>query len=139
MPFVHLPTERPPNGGSRSIDAGLLVPMAWFGWPALGGWEGLGIEWTPGFAAVRGMDTNRHVFEFSSQLVFNQEVTDGIIPFFEFSAAVTSERRQEWLGVLGVGITFEPTDDLVIEPAVHFGVTDAADDLVVSLTIVLRF
>lgn len=131
MPFVQIPTER--IDGSRPIAFGVFMPFAW------SVWEGFEIDWTPGFAGVRGIDTSRQVFEFTSDVTFNQELAEHVTGFVEFASAITSERGQGWVGLVGAGLTFDVTDDLVIEPAVHFGITSAAEDLIVSLALVVRF
>ncbi|MCC5830355.1 MAG: transporter [Phycisphaeraceae bacterium] len=132
MPFMELPTATGGVGAS-GIRGGVMAPTAWeFA-------EGWSLEWTPSLGAARNGDDDGYVFAFQSTVTLVGELHDGIDAFVEFESIVTSERGDPWVGLIGIGLTFELDENTVIEPAIHFGVTRSADDFAVSLSIVRRF
>ncbi|TVQ52582.1 MAG: transporter [Phycisphaerales bacterium] len=132
LPFLRLPTNR--HGlGSRAVEGGVLVPFA------IEDFAGFEIEWTPGFAAVRNSDDDGYVFEWSSLLVFNRGIVEGLDWFAEFESTINSESGEPWIGHVGGGLTWELTDDTVLEGGVTFGVTRSADDFGAFITLVQRF
>jgi hypothetical protein len=90
-------------------------------------------------ALRREDDPGRHDLELASQLVLNQELLPGVIGFLDLEAGGRGRRSTSFAAVLGAGLTFELTDDLVLEPAAHFGLSRSAPDPVFSLTLVMRF
>lgn len=132
MPFVVFPTATG-GMGETGIRGGLMVPFAW---EFQDGWA---LDVVPSVAAIRNLDDDGYEVEFAGLLTLNREIREGLEAFVDFHAAVTTESRRRWLGLVGVGLTFEIDDNLVLEPAVHFGVTREADDFAASLTLVRRF
>ncbi len=132
MPYLIFPTATG-GMGETGIRGGLMVPFAWEFQ------EGWALDVVPSVAAVRNLDDDGYETEFAGLFTLNREIRDGLDAFVDFHAAVTTESGRRWLGLVGVGLTFEIDDNLVLEPAVHFGVTREAEDFAASLTIVRRF
>lgn len=132
MPFLQLPTGNR-NLRAGGVQGGVMLPFAWeFA-------EGWSLENTPSFAGIRNGADDGYVFEFGNILTLNREIVEGIDIYVEFECLVTSERDDPWAGFVGAGLTFTLDENTVIEPAIHFGVTRAAEDMIVSLVLVRRF
>ncbi|TVQ64052.1 MAG: transporter [Phycisphaerales bacterium] len=131
-PQIRVPTRRhglTPNG----VEGGLEVPMKAY-LP-----EGFELEWTPGFFIARNAADDGVTFEWTSLLNIGREVFDGWTLFGEFETSLTSEEPEEWVGAINLGVTWDVTDDFVLEFASAIGVTRSADDLNLALTVVQRF
>ena len=132
LPFLRLPTNR--HGlGSRAVQGGVLVPFA------IEDFAGFEIEWTPGFSAVRNSEDDGYEFEWSSLLVFNRGIVEGLGWYADFESIVNTESGQSWIGQVGGGLTWELADDTVLDVGVTFGVTRSADDFGAVLTLMQRF
>lgn len=132
IPYLRLPTNR--HGlTSRAVEGGVFVPFA------IEDVFGFEIEWTPGFHAIRNSSDDDYEFEWSSLLVLNRELFAGIEGFVEFESFINSESGEPWVGQLASGLTWDITDNTVLEGGVSFGLTRSADDFGVFLTFVQRF
>jgi len=132
LPYLRLPTNR--HGlTSRAVEGGVFVPFA------LEDLIGFEIEWTPGFHAVRNSNDDGYEFEWSSLLVFNRGIVDGLDWFVEFESFINTESGEPWVGQMAGGLTWDITDNTVLEGGVGFGLTRSADDIGVFLTFVQRF
>ncbi|TVQ31951.1 MAG: transporter [Phycisphaeraceae bacterium] len=132
MPFATFPTGSS-DIRQRGVRGGVMLPFEYEYA------NGRTIEFTPSFAGVRNSDDDGYVFEYANLLTLTFEVTDGVTPFIEFESSVTTESGDPWVGLVGGGIEFVVNDNMVVGPAIHFGVTRGADDVAVSLTLVVRF
>ncbi len=132
IPYLRLPTNR--HGlTSRAVEGGVFVPFA------IEDVLGFEIEWTPGFHAIRNSSDDDYEFEWSSLLILNRAIVDGLDGFVEFESFVNSESGEPWVGQLASGLTWDITDNTVLEGGVGFGLTRSADDFSVFLTFVQRF
>lgn len=134
MPFVVLPTAGSDLGVSE-VEGGLMFPTAFDPFIA-DGWD---LEFTPWVAAIHDDERNRYEAEFGQLAVLTRELFGDLEGFVEFESIITTESGSKWEGVVGGGLTWEPLPDTVFEAGVGFGVTRAADDFNVFLTVVQRF
>jgi hypothetical protein len=131
-PYLIIPTARH-DLGPGGVEGGVMVPTFW----ELG--DDWAIEVAPWAAAVRNTDDDGYVAEFGQLTVLSRDLFGDVSGFVEFESIITTERGTSWEGVVGTGLTWDVTDDTVIEAGVGFGVTSAADRFNVYISLVQRF
>ncbi len=132
MPFLTLPTARY-DSGSGGITGGIHLPTAWI---LNDLWT---LEVTPSAAAVRNSGNNGYVAGFGHLTVLNRGLFTNLAGFVELENFITTERGNRWQSIMRTGLTWDVTNNFVIESGVGFGITGDTDDLNIYLTLVKRF
>jgi len=131
-PFAVLPTARH-DMGPGGVEGGLLIPTFW---AVSEQWE---LEFTPSIAAVRNADDDGYVAELGQLSVLSTGLTAETAWFAEFESIITAESGQSWEPVAATGVTWDISEDTVVETGVGFGLNSATDDMNVFMTVVQRF
>jgi len=100
---------------------------------------GFSLEWTPDIGIAANSTELSRTVQAGSLVSFNQEVGEITDLFVEFEHAAFRERGRGPENYLNLGLTFEPLETLIVEPAVQLGTTRAADDFRLLLTLVQRY
>jgi hypothetical protein len=132
IPFLTLPTARY-DPGPGGVTGGIHLPTAWI---LNDLWT---LEITPSAAAVRDSEDNGYVAGFGHLTVLNRDLFANLAGFVEFGNFITTERDDKLQSVIRTGLTWDVTNNFVLEPGVGFGITGDTDDLNIYLTLVKRF
>jgi len=100
---------------------------------------GLTLEWTPEVSLAPHSSETSRTIQAGSLVSLNQVIGEITDTFLEFEHASFRERGRGAESYINLGLTFEPLDTLVIEPVAQVGVSRAAEDLRLMLTVVQRF
>jgi hypothetical protein len=138
MPFVTLPTETHGLGPGR-VEGGVLLPLHLDLAPTLL------LEVTPELALRRddpALGSGVHAVP-GALITLSAQLTAVVSVYAEFHAHWSFQRglgvSERFFGSLNTGVTFDLDAHTVIQAAVSFGVTRAAPDIGVALTLVRRF
>lgn len=131
MPFVKLPTNR--DGlGNDSVEGGLILPLA-VELPA--GW-GMGlmteIDWL-----ADDVGGGRH-HAFINSVTFARDIAGNLGGYVELFTE-RDETNPRWRSTLDLGLTYGIGRNLQLDGGVNFGLTEAADDLMVFFGFGRRF
>lgn len=132
MPFVILPTGDHPSA-AEGIEGGLILPFA-AELPA-----GLSLGLMAEFDFIRRDGDNRYDAEFIHTAALGRDILEGVGVFVEYAAAQPFTSANGYRASLNTGLTFDLSAGLRLDVGVNFGLTPAADDLVLFAGMTLRY
>lgn len=121
LPYIKLPTNQD-NLGNDEVEGGIGLP---FNINFDGGWN-LGGMTQLNFVTDGGSGYDP---AYANSLIVGKALTDKLSAYTEFYTYKADQAGAEWLNTLDFGTVYAVTDSLRIDANVHFGVTDAADDV----------
>ena len=124
MPFFTFPTAQD-DLGAGALEGGLIVPLAV---ELPGGW-GMGLMTQ--LDRLRDDDANGYHFQWTNTATVGRDIVGDLGGYVEFFGSVDTEDTSDWEGTVDFGLTYAVTEDLQLDAGVNFGVTDAAEDVVV--------
>ncbi len=121
LPYIKLPTNQE-DLGNDEVEGGIGLPFNINfddGW-SLGGMTQFNLvtDGTSGYDPA-----------YVNALVVGKALTDKLSAYTEFYTFKADQAGAEWLNTLDFGTVYALTDNFRIDANVHFGVTDAADDV----------
>ena len=132
MPFITIPTGA--DGiSSDHVEAGLIFPFAM----DLADSIGLGLMGETDFVYDEqddGYDT-----EFVGTGVLGLEVSNELGLYVEGIAIASTDSDVDFRGILGAGVTYSITDDVVLDAGVNLGLVGDGDDVNIFTGITVRF
>ena len=132
MPFIQLPTAS--NGlGGRRIEGGLIFPFA----TNLAEGVGLGLMFETDFVydeEDEGYDT-----EFVTTGVLGFDITDALGLYVEGIGIVSTDSDVDFRSILGLGVTYGLTENLVLDAGINIGLTSDVDDVNLFTGMTVRF
>ena len=132
MPFITIPTGA--DGiSSDHVEAGLIFPFAM----DLTDSVGLGLMGETDFVYDEqddGYDT-----EFVGTGVLGLEVSNELGLYVEGIAIASTDSDVDFRGILGAGVTYSITDDVVLDAGVNLGLVGDGDDVNIFTGITVRF
>lgn len=122
IPYLKIPTNDS-HEANNHYEGGLRSKYE----GALGNEVGFGYMFDVG--AVRKSDNSSYVTSFSNIIDFSKSVTDKTSLYVEFFSYKTLENGTSAQNTLDFGSTHQVSKNFVIDAAINFGVSKAADDL----------
>ncbi len=132
MPFITAPTASD-DLGSDNVQGGLIFPFAM----DIAEGVGLGLMFETDFvhdAADDAYDT-----EFITTAVVGFDLTDELGAYVEGIGIASTDPDQDYRALLGLGVTYGISENVVLDIGVNVGLTSAADDVNVLSGITVRF
>lgn len=132
MPFIQLPTGSD-ELSSDHVEGGLIVPFA----TELGDGWGLGLMAEIDWVFDEGDDD--YDTEFVHTAVVGHEIVDPLHGYLEYIGIVSSDGDSDYQALIGTGLTYGLSADLVLDVGANFGLTRAAEDVNVFAGVTVRF
>ncbi len=132
MPFIQLPVGSD-ELSSDHVEGGLILP---FGMELGDGW-GLGlmaeVDW------VYDTDDGEYDTEFVHTAVLGHEIMGPLGGYVEYIGIISGDGDSDYQSLIGTGLTYALSDDLVLDVGANFGLTKAAEDVNVFAGVTVRF
>lgn len=132
MPFIQLPAGSDELSNDH-VQGGLIFPFAM---ELSDGW-GLGlmaeIDW------VYNEDDGDYDTEFVHTAVLGHDILGSLGGYVEYVGIVSGDGDTDYQSLIGTGLTYALSDDLVLDVGANFGVTRAAEDVNVFAGVTMRF
>ena len=132
MPFIQLPTGSD-ELSSDHVEGGLIVPFA----TELGDGWGLGlmaeVDW------VFDEDDGEYDTEFVHTAVLGHDIMGSLGGYVEYIGIVSGDGDSDYQALIGTGLTYGLSADLVLDVGANFGLTRAAEDVNVFAGVTVRF
>ncbi len=132
MPFIQLPVGSD-ELTSDHVEGGLILP---FGMELGDGW-GLGlmaeVDW------VYDTDDGDYDTEFVHTAVLGHEIIGPLGGYVEYVGIISSDGDSDYQSLIGTGLTYALSDDLVLDVGANFGLTKSAEDVNVFAGVTVRF
>jgi hypothetical protein len=121
LPYIKLPTNQD-NLGNDEVEGGIGLP---FNINFAGGWN-LG-----GMTQLNFVTDGNSGYDpaYANSLIVGKALTDKLSAYSEIFTYKADQPGAEWLNTLDFGTVYAITDNFRIDANVHFGVSDAADDV----------
>lgn len=132
MPYIKFPTASNELGNDH-VEGGLIVPFA----VELAEGVDLGLMFQADFVhddADDGYDT-----EFIATAVIGFELTERIGVYVEGVGIISTDGDTPFRGILGFGVTYAASSDLVFDAGINLGLTSDADDVNLFTGMTIRF
>lgn len=122
IPYVKLPTNQ--DGlGNEEVEGGVGLPFnVKFG-------KGWGLGGMTQFNLVTEPDFSGYGPAYANSLIVGKGLTDKLSAYTEFFTYKAGQSGARWLNTLDFGTVYAITGNFCVDANVHFGVTDAADDV----------
>ncbi len=132
MPFIQLPVGSD-ELTSDHVEGGLIFP---FGMELGDGW-GLGlmaeIDW------VYDQDDGNYDTDFVHTAVLGHEIIGPLGGYVEYVGIISGDGDSDYQSLIGTGLTYALSDDLVLDVGANFGLTKSAEDVNVFAGVTVRF
>lgn len=132
MPFIQMPTASD-DLGSDHVEGGLIFPFA----TDLAEGVGLGLMFETDF--VYDEDDDGYDTEFIATGVLGFDVTDELGLYVEGIGIISTDSDVDFRSILGVGVTYGLTENMVLDAGVNIGLTGDADDVNLFTGLTVRF
>ena len=132
MPFIQLPAGS--DGlSSDHVEGGLIFPFA----TALSDGWGLGlmaeVDW------VFDEDDGEYDTEFVHTAVLGHDIMGSLGGYVEYIGIVSGDGDSDYQALIGTGLTYALSADVVLDVGANFGLTKAAEDVNVFAGVTVRF
>jgi hypothetical protein len=132
LPYLKLPTSQD-HLGNHAVEGGFSFPFT-VNLPAE--WQlGLMTKWS--YRQDGGGDNYHSEFEHS--IILGRDICGKLAGYAEFYSLVSTERGSDWLGIVGLGLTYGLTDNVQLDTGINLGVTRSAPDYNPWVGITWRF
>jgi hypothetical protein len=131
LPYIKLPTNQD-NLGNHTVEGGIGLP---FNVNFSHGWSLGGMTQ---FNLVTDGDTGYDP-AYANALMVGKALTDKLSTYTEMYTYKANQPGAKWLNTLDFGTVYSVTDNFRVDANVHFGVTDAADDVNIFIGTAYRF
>ncbi len=132
MPFIQLPVGSD-ELSSDHVEGGLIFPFAT---QLSDGW-GLGlmaeVDW------VYDTDDGEYDTEFVHTAVLGHEIIGPLGGYVEYVGIISGDGDSDYQSLIGTGLTYALSDDLVLDVGANFGLTESAEDVNVFAGLTVRF
>jgi hypothetical protein len=131
IPYVTIPLKRATQG-NEAMEGGLICPISF----SVAEWD-FGVQSAVG---MRGSEKPRtHHAEFEHSACASHALFGKLRGAVEFYSSVSTRGDEGWIGTVNTWLTYEVTQNLLVESGVYIGVTPAADDLHPWIGMTVRF
>ncbi|MCH8822218.1 MAG: transporter [Planctomycetes bacterium] len=132
MPFIQLPAGSD-ELSSDHVQGGLIFP---FSTELSEGW-GLGlmaeVDW------VFDEDDDDYDTEFVHTAVLGHDILGSLGGYVEYVGIISGDGDSDYQALIGTGLTYTLSDDMVLDVGANFGVTKAAEDVNLFAGMTVRF
>ena len=132
MPFIQLPAGSD-ELSSDHVEGGLIFPFA----TALSDGWGLGlmaeVDW------VFDEDDGEYDTEFVHTAVLGHDIMGPLGGYVEYIGIVSGDGDRDYQALIGTGLTYALSADVVLDVGANFGLTKAAEDVNVFAGVTVRF
>ncbi len=132
MPFIQLPVGSD-ELTSDHVEGGLIFP---FGTELGDGW-GLGlmaeVDW------VYDQDDGNYDTDFVHTAVLGHEIMGPLGGYVEYVGIISGDGDSDYQSLIGTGLTYALSADVVLDVGANFGLTKAAEDVNVFAGVTVRF
>ena len=122
MPFVQFPTADDEVGGVDDIEGGLIVPLA----------ISLPDEWSLGMMAeidaLRNADDDGYGAAFVHTVTLGHPIAGELAGFIEYVGVASHDLGIGYAAQAGGGLTYALEENIQLDSAIYFGLSDDADD-----------
>jgi len=132
MPFIQLPTGSD-DLTSDEVEGGLIIP---FGMELGDGW-GLGLMAEIDF--VYNEENDDYDIDFVHTAVVGHDIVGPLGGYLEYIGVFSGDDNTDYQALLGTGLTYGLSPDLVLDVGATFGLTESADDVNLFAGVTVRF
>lgn len=132
IPYAKIPTNQD-NLGNDEVEGGIGLPfnVNFEGGWSLGGMTQLNYITEPDFS---GYDP-----AYANSLIVGKSLTDTLGSYAEIYTYKADQEGAKWLNTADFGLVYSVTDRFKVDANVHFGISDAADDVNLFIGTAYRF
>ena len=132
MPFVQFPTAADEIGGVNDLEGGIIFPLA----ISLPDDFSLGLMAEVDF--LRDADDDGYGQSFLHTAALGHPLTDKLAAYLEYVGAANHDLGVGYVSLLGGGVTYELVEDVQLDAATYFGISDDADDFAARIGLSFR-
>ena len=132
MPFVQFPTADDEIGGVDDVEGGVAVPLA----------IKLPQEWDLGVMAevdvVRDVNDEGYGVSLLHTAALGHNIAGNLNGFVEYVGFANHDLGVGYMALIGGGVTYGIGDDVQLDAAIHFGLSEDADDVAARVGVSFR-
>ncbi len=132
MPFIKAPTASDDLGNDH-VEGGIIFPFA----TDLAEGIGLGLMFEVDFVYDEVDDSFDTEFITTGAVGF--DITEDLGAYIEGIGIASTDSDVDYRGILGVGVTYQLTDNMILDAGVNIGLTGDADDVNLFSGVTVRF
>ena len=132
MPYAQFPTADDDIGGVDDVEGGVIVPLA----------ISLPNEWSIGLMGevdfLRDASDEGYGYSFLHTAALGHPVAGPLGAYVEYVGFANHDLGVGYVALAGGGVTYAVSDDIQLDAAIYFGISDAADDVAARLGLSFR-
>ena len=132
MPFVQFPTADDDIGGGDHLEGGIIVPVA-IGLPA-----DFSLSMMAEIDALRNEAEDDYGLSLLHTISVGHPIAGELNGYIEYVGIANYELDAGYIALAGGGLTYALSDDVQLDGAIYFGISEAADDLSLALGLSFR-
>jgi hypothetical protein len=132
LPFVQFPTADEEIGGVDDVEGGIAIPLS----------VKLPHEWDLGLMAevdfLRDVNDEGYGTSFLHTAALGHGITEKLAGFVEYVGVANHDLGVGYMAHVGGGVTYGVTDDVQLDAAMYFGLSEDADDFTARVGVSFR-